>query len=490
MYDYSKASNTLTGDKMYKVEITGVDTSKLKTLSFEETNQLIKEAHDGSTEARDKIIKGNLKLILSVIKRFSCKRENNDDLFQVGTIGLMKAIDNFDLSHNVKFSTYAVPMIIGEIRRYIRDFVAGSKGKKYVFEEGAYLLLFGELPDNDQLKEFRDELSECMKLPTNFTRDVIMKAPTADIMGSMTRSILTLGSYDKKKDNLDIPNVLRQSMQLIATFPMIAAYAYHAYNHYEKDQSMYIHRPEKELSIAENFLRMLRPDTCFTDLEARVLDIALLLHMEHGGGNNSTFTTRVVTSSGSDTYSVIAAAMSSLKGKKHGGANLMVMNMMDDIKEHVKDYADEEEIAAYLDKLLNKQAFDKKGLIYGMGHAVYSISDPREKVFKGFVEQLATDKGRNEDMLLYNNIEKIAPRLIAEQRKIYKGVSPNIDFYSGFVYDMLNIPRELYTPLFAIARIVGWSAHRLEELITTDKIIRPAYKSLVTKKEYIDREKR
>jgi len=343
----------------------------------------------------------------------------------------------------------------------IRDFVAGSKGKKYVFEEGAYLLLFGELPDNDQLKEFRDELSECMKLPTNFTRDVIMKAPTADIMGSMTRSILTLGSYDKKKDNLDIPNVLRQSMQLIATFPMIAAYAYHAYNHYEKDQSMYIHRPEKELSIAENFLRMLRPDTCFTDLEARVLDIALLLHMEHGGGNNSTFTTRVVTSSGSDTYSVIAAAMSSLKGKKHGGANLMVMNMMDDIKEHVKDYADEEEIAAYLDKL-----------------------------FKGFVEQLATDKGRNEDMLLYNNIEKIAPRLIAEQRKIYKGVSPNIDFYSGFVYDMLDIPRELYTPLFAIARIVGWSAHRLEELITTDKIIRPAYKSLVTKKEYIDREKR
>ena len=336
----------------------------------------------------------------------------------------------------------------------IRDFVAGSKGKKYVFEEGAYLLLFGELPDNDQLKEFRDELSECMKLPTNFTRDVIMKAPTADIMGSMTRSILTLGSYDKKKDNLDIPNVLRQSMQLIATFPMIAAYAYHAYNHYEKDQSMYIHRPEKELSIAENFLRMLRPDTCFTDLEARVLDIALLLHMEHGG------------------------------------ANLMVMNMMDDIKEHVKDYADEEEIAAYLDKLLNKQAFDKKGLIYGMGHAVYSISDPREKVFKGFVEQLATDKGRNEDMLLYNNIEKIAPRLIAEQRKIYKGVSPNIDFYSGFVYDMLDIPRELYTPLFAIARIVGWSAHRLEELITTDKIIRPAYKSLVTKKEYIDREKR
>ena len=408
--------------------------------------------------------------------------------------GVLSGITNISLIKATEMDGDRVIPCEGQLfyRGYnIYDLTKGfRKDNRFGFEETAYLLLFGELPDNDQLKEFRDELSECMKLPTNFTRDVIMKAPTADIMGSMTRSILTLGSYDKKKDNLDIPNVLRQSMQLIATFPMIAAYAYHAYNHYEKDQSMYIHRPEKELSIAENFLRMLRPDTCFTDLEARVLDIALLLHMEHGGGNNSTFTTRVVTSSGSDTYSVIAAAMSSLKGKKHGGANLMVMNMMDDIKEHVKDYADEEEIAAYLDKLLNKQAFDKKGLIYGMGHAVYSISDPREKVFKGFVEQLATDKGRNEDMLLYNNIEKIAPRLIAEQRKIYKGVSPNIDFYSGFVYDMLNIPRELYTPLFAIARIVGWSAHRLEELITTDKIIRPAYKSLVTKKEYIDREKR
>ena len=361
---------------------------------------------------------------------------------------------------------------------------------EFGFEKIAYLLLFGQLPSESELAEFTEVLGRSRTLPTNFTRDVIMKAPSKDIMNSMTRSILTLASYDPLVAKAGIDNNIRQCLSLVAIFPMLAVYGYHAYNHYENDQSMYIHRPEKELSIAENFLRMLRPDTCFTDLEARVLDIALLLHMEHGGGNNSTFTTRVVTSSGSDTYSVIAAAMSSLKGKKHGGANLMVMNMMDDIKAHVKDYADEEEIAAYLDKLLNKQAFDKKGLIYGMGHAVYSISDPREKVFKGFVEQLATDKGRNEDMLLYNNIEKIAPRLIAEQRKIYKGVSPNIDFYSGFVYDMLDIPRELYTPLFAIARIVGWSAHRLEELITTDKIIRPAYKSLVTKKEYIDREKR
>ena len=372
----------------------------------------------------------------------------------------------------------------------VRKLVEGGRGNRFIFEEGAYLLLFGELPNEEQLKEFQRNLTGCMTLPVNFTRDVIMKAPTADIMNTMTKSILTLGSYDKEKDNLEISNVLRQSMQLISTFPMIAVYAYHAYNHYVKGGSLYIHRPEENLSITENFLRLLRPDMKYTELEARVLDIALLLHMEHGGGNNSTFTTRVITSSGSDTYAVIAAAMSSLKGKKHGGANLMVMNMMDDIKTHVSDYHDEEEIAAYLSKILNKEAFDRKGLIYGMGHAVYSLSDPREKVFKGFVEQLAKEKQRDEDMILYNNIEKIAPKVIAEQRKIFKGVSPNVDFYSGFVYDMLGIPRELYTPLFAIARIVGWSAHRLEELVTTDKIIRPAYKSLVTKKDYVAREER
>lgn len=372
----------------------------------------------------------------------------------------------------------------------VKKLVEGGKGKRFVFEEGAYLLLFGELPTQKQLREFQEMLALCMTFPTNFTRDVIMKAPSEDIMSAMTRSILTLGSYDSKKENLDIPNVLRQSMQLIATFPMMAVYAYHAYNHYIKDASMYIHRPKNELSIAENFLCMLRPDMKYTELEAKVLDVALLLHMEHGGGNNSTFTTRVVTSAGSDTYSVISAAMSSLKGRKHGGANLMVMNMMDDIKSHVRDYEDEDEIAAYLSKILNKEAFDKKGLIYGMGHAVYSLSDPREQVFKSYVEQLASEKGKDKDMILYNNIEKISPRLIAEQRKIFKGVSPNVDFYSGFVYEMLNIPRELFTPLFAIARIVGWSAHRLEELVTTDKIIRPAYKSLVNKKEYMPRNER
>lgn len=372
----------------------------------------------------------------------------------------------------------------------VTKLVKGAGDKRFIFEESAYLLLFGELPDATQLEELRHIIANCMELPTNFTRDVIMKAPSADIMNSMTRSILTLASYDDRKDDLSIENVLRQSIQLISTFPMLAVYGYHAYNHYERDDSMYIHRPDKELSLAENFLRMLRPDMKYTPLETHVLDIALLLHMEHGGGNNSSFTTRVVTSSGSDTYSAIAAAMSSLKGRKHGGANLMVMNMMEDIRAHIKDYHDEEEIEHYLDKILNKEAFDKKGLIYGMGHAVYSLSDPRERVFKGFVEQLANAKGRAEDMALYNNIERIAPMLIAKERKIFKGVSPNVDFYSGFVYDMLDIPKELYTPLFAIARIVGWSAHRIEELVTTDKIIRPAYKSLVTKREYVDRSHR
>ena len=337
----------------------------------------------------------------------------------------------------------------------VRDLVNGAADKRFIFEEGVYLLLFGDLPDNEQLAKFREALNNSMDFPTNFTRDVIMKAPRVDIMNSMTRSILTLACYDDRQDDLSLSNVLRQCIMLISNFSMMAVYGYHAYNHYDNNGSMYIHRPDSNLSIAENFLRMLRPDKSFTELEARVLDIALLLHMEHGGGNNSTFTTRVVTSSGSDTYSAIAAAMSSLKGRKHGGANLQVMKMMDDIKSHVSDFSDEEEIASYIDKILNKQAYDRQGLIYGMGHAVYSLSDPREQVFRKFVEELAHDKGKDKDLMLYENIEKIAPMLIAKERKIYKGVSPNVDFYSGFVYEMLGIPRELYTPLFAIARIAG-----------------------------------
>lgn len=372
----------------------------------------------------------------------------------------------------------------------IKKLVVGALGKRYIFEEAAYLLLFGELPNQEQLDEFKNIIASSMTFPPSFTRDVIMKASSSDIMNSMTRSILTLASYDDKVDDLSVENVLRQCIMLISTFPMMAVYGYHAYNHYENDKSMYIHRPDPDLSLAENLLRMLRPSAEFSELEAKVLDIALMLHMEHGGGNNSTFTTRVVTSSGSDTYSAVAAAMSSLKGKKHGGANLMVMNMMDDIKSHIKDYSDEEEVRAYLKKLLNKEAFDKKGLVYGMGHAVYSMSDPREVVFKKFVEQLAKETKHTNDMVLYNNIEKLAPELIMKKRQTHKPVSANVDFYSGFVYDMLNIPRELFTPLFAVARIVGWSAHRIEEIVSADKIIRPAYKSLVEKREYLNREDR
>lgn len=354
--------------------------------------------------------------------------------------------------------------------------------KELGFEKIAYLLLMGELPSIEEKNAFSKILGDCRTLPTNFTRDVIMKAPSEDIMNSMTRSILTLASYDANAKDTSIQNSLRQCIQLISEFPLLAVYGYNAYNHYEKQSSMFIHHPDPKLSTAENLLMMLRPNRHYTDVEAKVLDTALILHMEHGGGNNSTFTTRVVTSSGSDTYSTMAAAMSSLKGPKHGGANIKVMEMMHDIRSHVKDYSDKEEIAAYLGKILDKEAFDKKGLIYGMGHAVYTLSDPRERVFKQYVEKLAMEKGRESDMQLYQNIEELAPQLIGEKRNIFKGVSPNIDFYSGFVYEMLGIPQELYTAMFAVARIVGWSAHRIEEQICTNKIIRPAYMSVMEKK--------
>ncbi len=361
----------------------------------------------------------------------------------------------------------------------VEDLIKSLGKDEFGFEKIAYLLLVGEMPTNEQNEEFRSMMSECRKLPNNFTRDVIMKAPSEDIMNSMTRSILTLASYDKTANDTSIPNALGQCMQLISQFPLLAVYAYHAFNYSERQESMIIHRPDPALSTAENILMMLRPDKKYTATEAKVLDTALILHMEHGGGNNSTFTTRVVTSSGSDTYSTVAAAMSSLKGPKHGGANIKVTEMIEDIKKHVSDYSDKEELSAYLSKIIDKEAFDKKGLIYGMGHAVYSLSDPRERVFRGFVEKLAAEKGRDKDLLLYENIEELAPILIAQKRRIYKGVSPNVDFYSGFVYDMLGIPKELYTAMFAVARIVGWSAHRMEELICADKIIRPAYLSVM-----------
>ena len=365
----------------------------------------------------------------------------------------------------------------------VEDLIGGLSKDEYGFEKIDYLLLMGEMPGQEESREFSELIGQCRSLPTNFTRDVIMKAPSEDIMNSMTRSILTLASYDENAKDNSVHNSLQQCIQLIAEFPLLAVYSYNAYIHYEKQKSLVIHKPNPQLSTAENLLMLLRPDQNYTPIESKTLDTALILHMEHGGGNNSTFTTRVVTSSGSDTYSTMAAAMSSLKGPKHGGANIKVMDMMEDIRQNVKDTEDRDELEAYLNKILEKDAFDHKGLIYGMGHAIYSVSDPRERIFKQYVEKLATEKGREKDMRLYQSVEDLAPALIAGKRNRTRMVSPNVDFYSGFVYDMLGIPRELYTAIFAVARIVGWSAHRIEELICTDKIIRPAYMSVMEKRK-------
>lgn len=382
----------------------------------------------------------------------------------------------------------------GELRYRGYDIIKLVEGimsdKRFGFEEVAYLLLLGELPDRHQLSRFKNALSSVRSLPTNFTRDVIMKAPSNDMMNTLSRSVLTLASYDDNVADPSIDNVLRQCMFLISVFPMLAVYGYHAYNHYECGGSMYIHRPDRHLSAAQNILRMLRPDMKFTDLEAHVLDLSLILHMEHGGGNNSTFTTHIVSSAGSDTYSVISAALSSLKGPKHGGANIKVVEMINDLRKNVTDTNDDEEISRYLVKLLRGEVFDRKGLIYGMGHAVYSLSDPRAKVFKAFVKRLAEAKGLDEEFQVYSAVERLAPQIISAERKIYKGVSPNVDFYSGFVYHMLNIPVELYTPIFAMARIVGWSAHRMEEIINSGKIIRPNYMSVTENRDYIPMSKR
>ena len=396
--------------------------------------------------------------------------------------GVLTGLTNISKITSFKYENGRKVPCDGELwyRGYNIKNLIGNLGEKELgFEKIAYLLLMGEMPDKANLTKFKQIIADNRTLPSNFTRDVIMKAPSKDIMNTMTRSILTLASYDQNVNDNTLENSLRQCIQLISLFPMLAVYGYHAYNHMENYESMYIHRPDPKLSTAENLLMLLRPNKEYTDVEAKVLDTALILHMEHGGGNNSTFTTRVVSSSGSDTYSTIAAAMSSLKGPKHGGANIKVMEMMKDIKEHVHDTKDKDEIAAYLTKILEQEAFDGKGLIYGMGHAVYSLSDPREQIFRSYVERLAKDKHFEDDLQLYKSIEELAPKIIAQKRHIYKGVSPNVDFYSGFVYDMLGIPMELYTAIFAVARIVGWSAHRIEELVCTDKIIRPAYMSVM-----------
>ena len=363
------------------------------------------------------------------------------------------------------------------VRGYIHD-------DRFGFEEVVYLLLFGYLPNKDELSDFNKLLGSYRSLPTSFVRDVILKAPSPDMMNALARSVLMLYSYDENADDISIPNVLRQCLQLIALFPQLSVYGYQASSYYHDGQSLIIHAPDPNLSTAENILHMLRPDSKYTHLEAKLLDMSLVLHAEHGGGNNSSFTTHVVTSSGTDTYSAISAALGSLKGPKHGGANIKVVRMFEDMKRNIKDYSDEKAICDYLRALLHKQAFDRAGLIYGMGHAVYSLSDPRARVFKKFVEKLAYEKGRMDEFQLYYSVERLAPLIISEERKIYKGVSANVDFYSGFVYSMLDLPPQLFTPIFAIARIAGWSAHRIEELVNQSKIIRPAYKAIHERIEY------
>ena len=436
------------------------------------------------------VCKEHTSLDLSLYAKYDVKRGLRDingkgvlpGLTQVSNVKATKIVDGKEVpcAGSLSYRGY-------DIKDLTRGFIEDDR---YGFEEVTYLLLFGSLPDKKQLADFTQLLANQRSLPTNFVRDVIMKAPSKDIMNGLSRSVLTLYSYDTNPDDTSLPNVLRQCLNLISVFPLLSVYGYQAYNHYVCGKSLYIHNPKKELSTAENILRMLRPDKKYSHLEAKILDMAMVLHMDHGGGNNSTFTTHVVTSSGTDTYSTMSAAMASLKGPKHGGANIKVTQMFADMKEKISDWTDEDEVHQYLEDLLDKKAFDQKGLIYGMGHAIYSVSDPRAEIFKQFVEQLAKEKGREEEYALYAMVERMAPQVIGEKRKIYKGVNANVDFYSGLVYSMLDLPASLYTPIFAAARIVGWSAHRLEELKNVDKIIRPAYKPLSPYREYVKMEDR
>ena len=396
-----------------------------------------------------------------------------------------------EISDVVAFRTEEGRKIPAEGRLYfqgynVMDLKKGFEKRKFNFEETIYLLLFGALPNQQQLQSFIEILSQYRELPNKFVRDVIMKAPSMDIMNALQRSVLTLYSYDENPDDISIQNVLKQCLSLIATFPLISVYAYHAYQHYHNDKSLLIRYPDPELSTAENILRILRDDGQYTELEARVLDIALVIHAEHGGGNNSTFTTHVVSSTGTDTYSAIAASLGSLKGPKHGGANLKVENMFADIKEHVRDWGDDNAVRDYLVKIMNKEAFDGSGLIYGMGHAVYTLSDPRAVILKEYAKSLSEEKGLTGEFELYERVERIASELLTNREKLHKPICCNVDFYSGFVYSMLGIPKQLYTPMFAISRIAGWSAHRIEELVNEGKIIRPAYKYVGHHREYVD----
>lgn len=366
----------------------------------------------------------------------------------------------------------------------VKEMIKAFENRRFAFEEATYLLLFGALPTENELNSFVNILADLRELSGHFVRDVVMKAPNGNIMNSLQKGVLTLYSYDENPEDISVDNVLRQSLQMIAKIPLISVYSYYAYRHFRLDESLIIRNPKKDMSTAENILNILRPDGKFTPLEAKVLDVALVLHAEHGGGNNSTFTNHVVTSSGTDTYSAMAASIASLKGPRHGGANLKVLKMFEDLKQHVKNWEDEEAICEYLKKILNKEAFDHSGLIYGMGHAVYTISDPREEILKDYAKRLAKEKGRMEEFLLYDRVERLSKTVIAEEKHLYKPVCANVDMYSGFVYTMLGIPEELFTPMFAIARISGWSAHRLEELVNHGKIIRPAYKYVGTHRTY------
>ena len=432
----------------------------------------------------------NSTLDLSLYGKYDVKRGLRD-LNGKGVLAGLTQISNVQATEIIDGKTVPCAGLLAYRGYDIKDLTRGFlRDSRFGFEETAYLLLFGKLPTKDELDRFSSLLGNQRALPTNFVRDVIMKAPSSDIMNALSRSVLTLYSYDKNPDDISLSNVLRQCLSLISIFPVLAVYGYQAYNHYGRGKSLYIHNPRRSISTAENILRLLRPDKQYTDLEAKILDLALILHMEHGGGNNSTFTTHVVSSSGTDTYSAIAAALCSLKGPKHGGANIKVVKMFEDMKRYVTDPKDEDAVKDYLRKLLHKEAFDRRGLIYGMGHAIYSVSDPRAEVLKGFVIPLAREKGRMKDFQLYEAVERLAPGVIGEERKIYKGVSANVDFYSGFVYSMLDLPLELFTPMFAVARIVGWSAHRMEELINTDKIIRPAYVNVLPAAEYVPLNKR
>lgn len=433
-----------------------------------------------------KQIEENNQIANELYSKYEVKRGLRDNQGK----GVVAGLTTISTVYPEKMVNGKVVVGCGELRYRgisIDDLVEGFVSEdRFGFEEVAYLLLFGELPNQEELAEFQALIASNRTLPTNFVRDVIMKAPSADVMNSLSRSVLTLASYDEASDDISLENVLSQSIMLISVFPLLAIYAYHAYNHYNKEESMYIHLPEENLSTAEALLQMLRPDRSYTKQEAQTLDMALVLHMEHGGGNNSTFTTRVVTSSGTDTYSTIAAALGSLKGPKHGGANIKVTQMMTDLKAQLTDYSDEAAVAQYLEDLLDKKAFDQKGLIYGMGHAIYSDNDPRAAIFKRYVSKLAEEKGEEawKEYQLYTLVERLAPEIIANKRKMFKGVSANIDFFSGFVYNLLGLPPEIYTPIFAIARIVGWSAHRMEELVNAQKIIRPAYQEVTEDREY------